>query len=242
MKSTGLFGKNSGRVGGVVYSNFRGEQIVRSYQPKVSNPNAPGQVAQRAKFKLVSQVSASLGKEIGISFVPSVQKQTPRNAFLKKMLTKTTYSNNQASLPIEDIVLTNSSLNGFAQIQATTQTITGAIATTFASPTVKVRVVVLAYNDGGEIVNYSSFEPVVQGVDVEGTTAYAFQWSVPELPQIYASYRAVIYAYDADSTSDTTYQDYEVLSSEATLSDIRRRYTGNLRFSESMNIVIPRNV
>lgn len=243
MKSTGLFGKNSGRVGGVVYSNYRGEQIVRAYQPKVSNPNTMGQVAQRAKFKLVSQVGASLGREIKMSFVPSVAKESPRNAFVKAMLKKTTYSNNEASLPIEDIVLTNSRESGFLSLSATNQAITGVISPSY-STNAKVKVVVIAYNSGGEISLIGSIEPTLT-LSEEGvlgfTEVLGFMVEPPSI-QGYTNMRVLAYVYEPDTTAGTNYEDYEVLEEEATLQDVLKVFAGRVNFSATENILIPQNV
>lgn len=239
MKSTGLFGKNSGRVGGVVYSNYRGEQVVRAYQPKVKNPNTKKQVAQRAKFKLVSQVGASLGKEIAMSFVPNVAKESPRNAFVKAMLKKTNYSSGRASLPIEEIVLTNSKVQGFLGLQAIQQKIEGVVSREY-SDKAKVRVILLGYNDGGEIMLLDAYEPSLN-VQVEGGPL-SFALDVSNIPYGYSNIRALAYVYEPDASSGTTYEDYEVLTDEASLADFLRVYAGTINFSETLNILVPQNV
>lgn len=236
MKSTGLFGKNSGRIGGVVYSNYRGEQVVRSYQPQVKNPNTAGQVAQRAKFKLVSQVSASLKKEISMSFVPTVAKETPRNAFVKEMLKKTIYSNNTAVLPIEDIILTNSRASGFSFITATSQSLRGALSAGYTERA-RVRIVLMGYNDGGEIVVINSTEIVPQ----ERAGVYGFELELAAVPS-FTNQRVIAYAYEPNISSGTSYEDYEVLGEEATLSEVLRLYRGKVNFSATANILVPQNV
>lgn len=50
-------GQFSGKVGGVVFAVYNGEQIVRQYQPKVLNPKSKGQQLQRAKGNLVGRIS-----------------------------------------------------------------------------------------------------------------------------------------------------------------------------------------
>lgn len=56
MKLTGILGKGSGKLGSSVFAINSGEQIVREYNPRVSNPKTEAQVTQRAKFKLLSQL------------------------------------------------------------------------------------------------------------------------------------------------------------------------------------------
>lgn len=240
MKSTGLFGKNSGRVGGVVYSNYRGEQVVRSYQPQVRNPNSPGQVAQRAKFKLVSQVGAALGSEISLSFVSQVSKETSRNAFVKAMLKKTTYSSNEASLPIEEIKLTSSKIPGFRTLSASVQSISGSISEEFSSDS-RVRIVIIGYNEGGEIMPIRSLEPQISE-DEDNVRRFEVQVSTIGLPAGYSHFRMLAYVYKIDRSSGTTYQDYEVLAGEATLTEIIRLYAGKLKYSATENILLSQSV
>lgn len=50
-------GQFSGRVGGIVYAVQAGRQVVRAYQPVVSNPKSTAQSVQRAKGNLVGRIS-----------------------------------------------------------------------------------------------------------------------------------------------------------------------------------------
>ena len=50
-------GQFSGRVGGVVYAVQAGRQVVRAYQPVVSNPKSTAQSIQRSKGNLVGRIS-----------------------------------------------------------------------------------------------------------------------------------------------------------------------------------------
>lgn len=56
-KTPNGLGQYSGKVGGVVYAVQNGQQIVRSYQPVVSNPKSLAQRKQRAKANLVGRIS-----------------------------------------------------------------------------------------------------------------------------------------------------------------------------------------
>ena len=58
--------KGSGKLGNIVCSTVAGETIARDYNPEVSNPNTETQVAQRAKFKLMSQLSSVMAPVIAI--------------------------------------------------------------------------------------------------------------------------------------------------------------------------------
>lgn len=80
MKIFSLDGKGTGKVGGSVYYVNRGVQVRREYTAAVTNPSTPLQVGQRSRFKLASQVSASLADVIAI---PRKGIVSPRNAFVK---------------------------------------------------------------------------------------------------------------------------------------------------------------
>lgn len=55
--------KTKGKLGGVVFQQYEGMQVAREYQPVVKNPQSEKQVANRAKFKLSSQIVAQF-KEV----------------------------------------------------------------------------------------------------------------------------------------------------------------------------------
>lgn len=63
-KAPNGLGKFSGKVGGVVFAISNGEQIVRAYQPVVSNPKSTAQLLQRAKGNLVGQLSKVTPRQI----------------------------------------------------------------------------------------------------------------------------------------------------------------------------------
>ena len=235
MKSTGLFGKNSGRVGGVVYSNYRGEQVVRSYQPRVYNPNSAKQVAQRAKFKLVSQISASLSREINWSFTPATNKETPRNTFVKQMLKKTDWNDRQqeAYLPMEEIIITNSKDNVITDLNVTGQSVTGSFDLSFA-PKPMVHMVQIGWAQGGKIqvIGAWDFE-----ADEDGTFDSGSRLINSELSQ----QRVLVYLY-APSDENTTFADYGVEDGEANLQTIKKLLSGNIRYTATYNANKPSGV
>lgn len=74
MKLTSIIGKGTGKLGGSVFAVSEGRQIVREYQPKVSNPRTEKQQEQRAKFSglvlLAREFAPSLmyiGRRAGVS-------------------------------------------------------------------------------------------------------------------------------------------------------------------------------
>lgn len=106
-KQTSLFGKVSGKLGAVVFSTSGGETISREYNPNVSNPNTVAQVNQRAKMKLMSQLSASLAPVVAMTKTGLV---SARNKFTKKNFNYAYASNGVAQVSYENLQLTEGQL------------------------------------------------------------------------------------------------------------------------------------
>lgn len=111
-KSTAVWGKTSGKVGGLVYSTSGGETIVREYNPNVSNPSTIAQVNQRARMKLMSQLSACLAPVIAMSKSGLTSK---RNKFVKANFDNTYASQGAAQISYENVQLTEGSI-GLPQV------------------------------------------------------------------------------------------------------------------------------
>lgn len=103
MKQYGILGKGSGKLGSSVFAISGGEQIVRQYNPVVSNPNTPAQVAQRAKLKLMSQIAADLAPILAI---PKDGLKSSRNIFVSKNIGLATYENNEAQIHVPGLQIT----------------------------------------------------------------------------------------------------------------------------------------
>lgn len=81
-------GQWSGRVGGQVYAVLNGEQIVRTWQPKVANPKTSLQLMQRAKLALAGKLSHITPDECIIGM--SVRTSERRNEFSRNIIDKAT--------------------------------------------------------------------------------------------------------------------------------------------------------
>lgn len=104
-KIYGLFGAMSGKLADVVMSVRNGQQIVRKYQPIVSNPKSIAQTEQRAKFKLMSQIATVFAPVIAM---PRMAMQSSRNIFVKENIGNATVTDGEANIPLVDIKLTKS--------------------------------------------------------------------------------------------------------------------------------------
>lgn len=113
-KVTSLYGKTTGKIGSIVFSTSGGETIAREYNPNVSNPNTMAQINQRARLKLMSQLSASLAPVIAI---PRKGLVSARNAFTKLNFENSMAQNGIAQITYENVQLTNGNL-GLPTIEA----------------------------------------------------------------------------------------------------------------------------
>lgn len=162
-KIYGLFGTMTGKLADTVMSVRNGEQIARKYQPVVFNPSTPAQVAQRAKLKLLSQLSAVMAPVIAM---PRIGAVSSRNLFTKKNFPATTYADNQADITLTSVKLTSSvvSLPGVYATRGSE----GIAVTLLESPVDMDRVVFVMFEKradntlrllGSEVVTVSSAVP-----------------------------------------------------------------------------------
>lgn len=104
MKLNGILGTGSGKLGTSVFTTVKGTQIVRQHQPVVTNPSTKMQVAQRSRFKLVSQLAASMADVIAI---PRMGLTSSRNLFIKKNMPAVLGNVEGAQVSYEKLQLTN---------------------------------------------------------------------------------------------------------------------------------------
>lgn len=102
-KQTSLFGKISGKLGAVVFSSSGGETISREYNPHVANPSTQAQVDQRARMKLMSQLSAALSPVLAMTKDGLVSQ---RNKFTKINFPASYALNGTAQITYENVQIT----------------------------------------------------------------------------------------------------------------------------------------
>lgn len=111
-KITSLYGKTTGKIGSIVFSTSGGETIAREYNPHVANPNTMPQINQRARLKLMSQLSACLAPSIVMQKEGLVSR---RNKFTKKNMDACYAEGGVAQISYENVQLTEGSI-GIPQI------------------------------------------------------------------------------------------------------------------------------
>lgn len=83
-KGSNFWGTARGRLGNMVISSVRGQQIERKYQPKVANPKTFAQMRQRAAFAgAVKFFKHSQQNLFQFAFEDKGQKESDYNAFMR---------------------------------------------------------------------------------------------------------------------------------------------------------------
>ena len=106
-KVTSLYGKTMGKIGSIVFSTSGGQTIAREYNPHVANPNTMAQINQRARMKLMSQISASLAQSLAYT---KTGLTSGRNKFVKRNFANTYALNGVAQCSYENLQLTEGNL------------------------------------------------------------------------------------------------------------------------------------
>lgn len=196
-KASAMWGKTSGKVGGLVYATSGGEQIVREYNPSVANPNTDAQVNQRAKMKLMSQLSASLASSLAMQKDGLV---SIRNKFTKRNFGYADAVNGVAQVSYENLQLTEGNL-GLPQIIVTTIVSEGSrqLNIGFAeAPSESInRVVYNLYSKSQEgKLSFIKSEIITQRLDTSIGMFFHYE------TEVYNTSDIVIYAYGMIDTSE----------------------------------------
>ena len=105
MKVNSILGKMTGKVGNIVLTSVGGEVVGREYNPNVANPNTSAQQNTRGKFKLASQLSATMAPVIAIKKEGNV---SARNLFVKVNFPAIRDSQGVADINLNVVQLTKS--------------------------------------------------------------------------------------------------------------------------------------
>lgn len=168
---TSLFGKINGKIGGVVFSTSGGIQISREYNPNVSNPNTQAQVNQRARMKLMSQLSAVMAPVITMQKMGLV---SARNQFTKRNFGYSYVSEGNAQVSYENIQLTQGNA-ALPRIVANVEDGRYTIQLEQTADASVSRVVYIIYRKTAEGKLQLVQSHIVQDGGVNGT----FPWTVP---------------------------------------------------------------
>lgn len=195
-KVTSLYGKTTGKIGSIVFSTSGGQTIAREYNPNVSNPSTAAQVNQRARLKLMSQLSASLSPVLAI---PKKGLVSARNQFTKMNFDKSMAENGVAQISYENVQLTNGNL-GIPTIEATREQGSGISINLAEDAHLAInRVVYILYRKTSEQKLQLVSSVVVEAAGADGT----FPATLP-----YTEGDIVLYAYGMRDTSESASAKY----------------------------------
>lgn len=195
-KVTSLYGKTTGKIGSIVFSTSGGETIAREYNPNVSNPNTMAQINQRARLKLMSQLSAALAPVIAIAKQGLVSS---RNAFTKINFENSMAQNGIAQITYENVQLTKGNI-GLPTIEASRAQGSGiSINLAEDASSAVSRVVYILYRKTSEQKLQFVTSLVVEGAGVNGN----FPATLP-----YTEGDIVLYAYGMRDTSESASAKY----------------------------------
>jgi len=209
-KNTSLFGKVSGKLGAVVFSTSGGQTISREYNPHVANPNTQAQVNQRARMKLMSQLSASLSPVIAMQKEGLVSK---RNKFVKRNFTNSYASGGIAQISYENVQLTegNASLPTIAGQVKTIEGVKIGALYLYDPPTSSISRVVWCIFQKTDEGKLSLLESAIVSQrydeDLDGYFAYYSEWmGFDQENKALENY--VVYAYAMSDTSERASAQY----------------------------------
>ena len=206
-KVTSLYGKTTGKIGSIVFATSGGETIAREYNPHVANPSTMAQVNQRARMKLMSQLSAALSPVIAMTKDGLVSK---RNKFVKVNFDNTYASQGVAQVSYENVQITEGSV-GLPQVVATAVLVaTGDPAAYLATaPGANIsRVVYCVFGKSQENKLEFLFSKIISQRSEEGVNNAFFICPLTELPttseggENVFNGEYVIYAYGMADTSE----------------------------------------
>lgn len=231
MKLSGMAGTGSGKLGSQVYASVAGEQIVRNYQPIVSNPNTSKQVNQRARLKLMSQLSAVFGP---ILTYKRQKLTSARNQFVSRNFDLTSGNDGQAQISLENIQITSGTA-GLPGITARRRLNLYVDVELVRDASISVdRVVYVMFKKTGD----AKLQLIGSKVATSAGEAGVF-------PQSFAStgVDVVIYAYgmrDLNSKASAKYGNYNVESGEdvATLFMSRSLSYNDYRFTKTRGVTL----
>lgn len=235
-KVTSLYGKTTGKIGSIVFATSGGETIAREYNPHVANPSTMAQVNQRARMKLMSQLSACLNASIVMQKDGLVSK---RNKFTKKNMDACYANNGTAQITYENVQLTEGAI-GLPALRVS-QTLDD-------TPQLRIELLSAAAANINRVV-YSVYEKtdesrlsLILSNIVERDSDGIFSW-IPDQSNSWIGRELVIYAYGMIDTSEQATARYSNMRVEngqdiATLVGTRAISYTDYQFTQTRGITI----
>lgn len=200
MKLAGIVGTGSGKLGSSVFATVAGQQIVRQYQPVVSNPATEAQCAQRAKMKLMSQLGAAMAPVIVMKKDGLV---SARNKYIKRNIQNASVLQGTASIDVPALQITDG-VGNVGEVDSIFASNSVAVMVSDIDPNAK-RVVFILFrkNDDGTLSLFGS-----QVKSVTGSPSDYLQATFAAGPE-----KSVAYVYtiaDVDGRATARFEQYSV--------------------------------
>lgn len=200
MKLAGIVGTGSGKLGSSVFATVSGQQIVRQYQPVVSNPATEAQTAQRAKMKLMSQLGAAMAPVIVMKKDGLV---SARNKYIKRNIANVAVREGIAEVDVPNLQITDG-VGNVGEVDSIYASNSVAVMVSDIDPKAN-RVVFILYrkNDDGTLSLFGS-----QVKSVTGSPSDYLQATFAAGPQ-----KSVAYVYtisDVDGRATARFEQYSV--------------------------------
>ena len=201
MKLQGITGTGTGKLGSSIFAVSAGQQIVRQYQPNVTNPSTLAQVNNRAKMKLLAQLATAVSESIAISKDGLV---SARNQFISKNYPFAVADNGVADINLIEMQLTKGTvtLPAVTASRSVNNTIEVALSGTAAAAVNRVIYVAYQRNYDGTLSLLDS--AIVSAPGLDGTFPDEIAGSSADV---------FVYAYgmiDTNATASAKYSDYHV--------------------------------
>lgn len=190
MKLQGFVGKGSGKLGASVWTVRKGVQVVREYTNKVSNPNTPAQVGQRAKFKLLTQLGAVVAGA-GMFFRNLKDGESMRNAFMRANIGAVELgpTADVALLNVSKVALTDGHTTApSASFNRTTGVMSVDLSATAMADIMGIGYAVITLPDVGRVIGYSA-----RAKKANGQTAIAVNIVTP--PTLMSKTNVLVWGY-----------------------------------------------
>lgn len=159
-----------GKLNGAVIKGAAGGGTQIATISKPSNPNTAGQVAQRSKFKLLSQLASNVAPIIAI---PRDGARSSRNLFVSINSANVMSTNGVAQITLDNVQLTKSNL-GFPQVTASRDNtgLSVSIAKNIADQWDRVCYVVMRKNSEGFLEQVAS---AIVNAEYDAESAVSFE-------------------------------------------------------------------
>lgn len=77
----GVLGSQTGSMGGITASNWKGRNVYKQKVPSTNSSNSPAQAAQRRKFAALAVLAGQIGPAIRLGYNGAASRVTEQNAF-----------------------------------------------------------------------------------------------------------------------------------------------------------------